>query len=129
MLSPRFSFEANIIVTKGGYNLVYDITSLPSSIFDNDIQVGDDVYVNQYGVISQSPKNCVSMKIVEIDEDYVTLEFNVRDVPTFIDTTTLKTVMQTEAVYGKQISKVYINGKVIGGRFVLSKITLQQQSK
>lgn len=128
LLSPSFSLEANISVTKGGYNLEYTMCELPRSRFESDIKVGKSYYISQDGYLAESPREGIQMKVVDIGDETIKFQFEINDVPDFIDTHTLKTVMQTETPYGKYVSTVYLNGKVIAGRFVLHRITLEQKS-
>ena len=126
-LSPTFSIEAKINVVKGGYSLEYVMCELPISHFTSDVKIGKSYYISQDGYQVESPREGMQMTVVEIIDNVVKLEFDINDVPTFIDTHTFKTVMQTETPNGKYISNIYLNGKVIAGRFILHRITLDQK--
>ncbi len=129
LLSPTFSIEANISVTKGGYNLEYTICKLPRGRFDENVKIGKTYYIDQDGYIVETPREGIQMSVIDLNDETVLLEFDIQAIPDFVDTHTLKTVMQNEKTYGKYVSTVYLNGKVIAGRFILHRITLQQKTQ
>ena len=121
LLSPTYTFTADITVVRGGYQLQYDMCEVPLRILDEDIEVGDEKYFTQYGLPSNTSKDSVLMKVVKIEDGTAYLEFVAEGIPTFISTAEMKEIIK-KFENGKQYSTVCVVGKIVANRFTLIKI-------
>ena len=122
LLSPTFTLSAEISVVYGGYNIEYVICERPIHYFQEDVKVGDEFYFTPHGMQSNTSRNSIKLKVIEITDDVVYLDFVASGVPKFISTKDLKSLIVT-GDNGKQISKILIKGKVVANRFSLLEIS------
>ena len=122
LLSPTFTLSAEISVVYGGYNIEYAICERPIHYFQEDVKVGDEFYFTPHGMQSNTSRNSIKLKVVEITDDVVYLDFVASGVPKFISTKDMKSLIVT-GDNGKQISKILIKGKVVANRFSLLEIS------
>ena len=122
LLSPTFTLSAEISVVYGGYNIEYVICERPLHYFDEDVKIGDEFYFTPHGMQSNTSRNSIKLKVVEITDDVVYLDFVASGVPKFISTKDMKSLIVT-GDNGKQISKILIKGKVVANRFSLLEIS------
>ena len=122
LLSPTFTLSAEISVVYGGYNIEYAICERPIHYFKEDVKVGDEFYFTPHGMQSNTSRNSIKLKVVEITDDVVYLDFVASGVPKFISTKDMKSIIVT-GDNGKQISKILIKGKVVANRFSLLEIS------
>lgn len=121
LLAPSYTLRAVITTVHGGYDLSYEICTVPTSSLPQKTSVGDIIYIKESGAISHTAKNALRMKVISINSESTLLEFDISDVPFFVSTTDMKSIVKNTSG-GKVYSHVYISGKVIGGRFVLQKL-------
>lgn len=121
LLSPTYTFTADITVVKGGYQLQYDMCEVPLRILDKDVKVGDEQYFTPHGLPSNTSKNSVLMKVVKIEDGIAYLEFVAEGIPTFISTAEMKEIVK-KYENGKQYSTINVVGKIVANRFTLIKI-------
>lgn len=122
LLSPTFTLSAEISVVYGGYNIEYAICERPIHYFQEDVKIGDEFYFTPHGMQSNTSRNSIKLKVVEITDDVVYLDFVASGVPKFISTKDMKSLIVT-GENGKQISKILIKGKVVANRFSLLEIS------
>lgn len=121
LLAPSYNLKAVIKTVRGGYELSYEICTVSTSSLPDNISIGDTVYMTETGTVSRTAKNALKMKVASIGVENSMLEFAISDVPNFISTSDMKSVVKNSS-NGKIYSHIYISGKVIGGRFVLQKL-------
>jgi hypothetical protein len=123
LVAPTYTLEAKIFVVRGGYRLEYSVCQ-PVSTVDENVQVGDTVYVTPYGVITSMSRNTLAMEVVEIDEQRrATLAFKAKGFPDFISTSEFKNMVKSNTD-ANHISKIRIVGKVVADRFNIIKIII-----
>lgn len=122
LLSPTFTLSAEISVVYGGYNIEYVICERPIHYFQEDVKIGDEFYFTPHGMQSNTSRNSIKLKVIEITDDIVYLDFVASGVPKFISTKDMKSLVVT-GENGKQISKILIKGKVVANRFSLLEIS------
>lgn len=122
LLSPTFTLSAEISVVYGGYSIEYVICERPLHYFDEDVKIGDEFYFTPHGLQSNTSRNSIKLKVVDISDDVVYLDFVASGVPKFISTKDMKSLIVT-GENGKQISKILIKGKVVANRFSLLEIS------
>lgn len=122
LLSPTFTLSAEISVVYGGYNIEYVICERPLYHFDENVKIGDEFYFTPHGLQSNTSRNSIKLKVVNISDDVVYLDFVASGVPKFISTKDMKNLIVT-GENGKQISNILIKGKVVANRFSLLEIS------
>lgn len=121
LLAPSYTLKAKIRTTRGGYELVYDLCTAPRNLLPDNIEIGDTVYMRDNGTVSYTTKDSIRMKVIGIENGSVSLEFDIVNVPTFVSTTDMKTIVKTPD--GSNVySYIYVVGKVMGGKFTLQKL-------
>lgn len=121
LFAPSYTLKAVITTVRGGYNLSYEICTIPTSSLPKNVSIGDIIYIKETGTISRTSKNALKMKVISINDEDTVLEFDISDVPFFVSTADMKSIVK-DATNGKIFSHIYVSGKVIGGRFVLQKL-------
>ena len=121
LLTPTCTLSADISVVYGGYNINYTLCERPRHLFDDDLRVGDEFYFTQHGTISNSPRDAIKLRVTEITNDYVYLDFVANGVPSFLSTRDMQALL-VESSGGKQVTRIYIKGKIVANRFSLLEI-------
>lgn len=125
MLSPEYTLRARIKVIRGGYELVYDVSSIDVDRFNKLPEIGDTIYVDEFGNPTISPRHAIRMRVVDIENDTVHTEFAINNVPLFISTSDLQNIVK-KTDNGRIYSHVNVAGKIIGSSFKMHSISFDR---
>ena len=121
IIAPPIELKARIEVVSNGYNLVYNICEIPNNNYD--LEVGESVYITQQMTLSKTSRKSIPMKVRDINEKTVFLDFNIDRVPTFMSNEDMQAFMKTNAESNKlHISEITIVGKIVGNSFIVQSI-------
>ena len=121
LVAPSHSLKAKIRAVRGGYELTYEICQVNTNVFSKDVKIGDTVYMSDNGTPAKGGRNAIKMKVVSIDNSTATLAFDVKNIPDFISTTDMKTMVKSSSS-GQLYNHIYVVGKVMGGKFTLQQL-------
>lgn len=126
LIAPSYTLMAEVRVTKGGFDLVYPICTVPLSYLPENIEEGDVINLNMQGRTESLSRNTMRMQVDEIKDGVAKLSFVAKGVPDFLSNEEFQGLLQFDQNATSQYRYVYITGRVVGNRFSILKISLKR---